>query len=271
MADENISDETWARSLMNDFVKPQGHLLKYQCLYPNLHYNICNLLDKVKALYSEINQTTDITNIDIKWCVTVLMASIPKIKSKCEYKANLENTYSLLLDSEEKLSSNLSEVHSWYFRSKVEVDFLELNPFPLANSAQQFGETMSHWAECEDLYQVLGKFSSAQDVLYKSIVSTDPHPRVSFGIIGGPPHTDRIDRWRPPATNFPTISENLGPTEVHRLMEAIGLWFQLGGEVAPSQYMIYSILRNNITEDLWQCLEHIITPTNTLSQNLDGL
>ena len=163
MAEDNIADDTQARQLMNDFFKPQGPLLKYQQLYPNLHYNMCKILHQVEALYSDISQTTDISDIDIKLCIRILMESIQKIKSKCEY--------------EKKLSTQLSEVHSWYFRWKLEAFFLDINPFPLANSAQTFEETMTQWAQWEEFSQILGKFSSARDVLYKSLVSKDPHPR----------------------------------------------------------------------------------------------
>ena len=143
MAEDNIADDTQARQLMNDFFKPQGPLLKYQQLYPNLHYTMCKILHQVEALYSDISQTTDISDIDIKLCIRILMESIQKIKSKREYQKNLENTNNLIVDSEEKLSSQLSEVHSWYFRWKLESDFLDINPFPLANSAQKFNETMT--------------------------------------------------------------------------------------------------------------------------------
>ena len=107
MAEDNIADDTQARQLMNDFFKPQGPLLKYQQLYPNLHYTMCKILHQVEALYSAISQTTDISDIDIKLCVRILIESIQKIKSKCEYQKNLENTNNLIVDSEEKLSTQL--------------------------------------------------------------------------------------------------------------------------------------------------------------------
>ena len=113
--------------------------------------------------------------------IRVLMESIPqKIKGKREPQKNLINTNNLIVDSEEKLSSQLSQVHTWYYIWKLEKEFLEENLFPLADSTQTYLDTMEQWAKWEQFSQIMGKFSSARDVLYKSLVSKDPHPRDSM-------------------------------------------------------------------------------------------
>ena len=112
-----MAAETRAWNLQADFEKsPNGARSKYLKLLPQMHFDMGALLHRVECCYLDIDQMTPAKDITVERCVNVLMGSIAKIKAKGTNKKNLENTYSQIVEAEEKLSKHLSEVHTLYFQ-----------------------------------------------------------------------------------------------------------------------------------------------------------
>lgn len=217
-----MADNQRTQNLHTNFFKPTGPHATWLKLYPSLHTNMMRILNLIEALYSHDGKnTTPMDEINVGSCTKVLLDAIP-----CRIKGNitLVNSNQILDEYEKKIYVQLTEGKAFHYIWEQEVEYIRLNPFPIEENDKTFRDTMNTWEEWINYHMPLDKFTSGREILYHHLTSQSNSLQLPDASGAGQRNNDRElqhEKFHIPLHPFPTISEELSPTDVKKLYEEI--------------------------------------------------